>query len=811
MNAFVSRGALAVGAAAAAIAFAWSTAAGADAAQVALGRQVDAANCAVCHGGSLSGGAGPSLRTAGLAVRYPSALRLFQFLRLNMPLTAPGSLSDAQYLDVTAYILDQRGVVFQGTLTEASAAGILLFEPEPPPVKPPPAVPTPTATPRPAAPPAPTGNSAPIRPQIWEPVPEPFRVEISPYFINLQSSPFIDPNSDDRHLATEFEIWDAVRNVRVWSATATDPPDQAALLTGTFDGRLTGRMGLEHQTVYKIRARQRDDSRDPATEWSAWSDWVLVLTAQQGLPSPKPMRVRDIRPNTFSWLADDGTPVVLPIGASVLLTGGRSDLHWVGGGADGLQIRDFAPNARHANLHFHIRAGPTELIVPPSRISFLDTNAIRRRVWVPFMRLGPGEHLNAAASAEGGFYFEPDALPIGDIDLQPLLITPTRAAGVPWRVPAGFRLELVADALTHPFNMAFLPGACRTSKGPRMYFTEFGGQVKALDAGGAVWTYAEGILNDDPLAPPSDISGQLGTSGIGVDPDSCDVFVSTVYRDDAGFKNKTIRFASDDGGRTAARVTDVLRLGDETTGPSHQIHALLFADDGTLFAAVGNGLSKRRGLDDNFFGGKIIRLNRDGSAPRDNPFFDPARSTDPISYQWAKGLRNDVGLVTRAGDPALYTAENGPALDRLLRITRGSNSGYDGTDASMLYAGLWWFGPPAVGPTGIAFASGAPFPPDRQGRLYVGTVGFTYVKGTADNGKEIWEFDIAPDGSLVAPPTSFVKYVGQGFANVVGVAYAADGLYFTEFFADAPFADPNPDASGARIWRVVPDPLAQPR
>ena len=115
------------------------------------------------------------------------------------------------------------------------------------------------------------------------------------------------------------------------------------------------------------------------------------------------------------------------------------------------------------------------------------------------------------------------------------------------------------------------------------------------------------------------------------------------------------------------------------------------------------------------------------------------------------------------------------------------------------------------GPTGIAFASGVPFPPDRQGRLYVGTVGFTYVKGTADNGKEIWEFDIAPDGSLVAPPTSFVKYVGQGFANVVGVAYAADGLYFTEFFADAPFADPNPDASGARIWRVVPDPLAQPR
>ena len=753
--------------------------------------------------------AGPSLRTAGLAVRHPTALRLFQFLRLNMPLTSPGSLSDAEYLDLTAYILDQRGVAYEGAMTEASAAGILLSEPEPPPVDPP--SPDPTATPQPAATPAPTGNSPPARPQIWEPVPEPFRVEISPYFMNLQSSPFSDPNPADRHLATEFEIWDAVRNVRVWSATAADPPDQAALLTGTFDGRLRGRLGLEHKTVYKIRARQRDDSGDPATEWSVWSDWVFVLTAQQGLPSPKPMRVRDIRPNTFTWLADDGTSVVLPSGASVLLTGGRSDLQLIEGDPAGLRIRDFAPSTRHVNLHFQIQAGDGELVVPPSKISFLDPNAVRRNVWVPFMRLGPGKHLNAAASADGGFYFEPDALPIGAIDLRPLLITPMSAAGVPWRVPAGFRLELVADALAHPFQMAFPPEACRTSEGPRMYFTEFGGQVKALDAGGSVWTYAEGILNVDPLAPPSDLSGQLGTSGIAVDPDSCDVFVSTVYRDDAGFKNKIIRFASDDGGRTAARVTEVLRLGDETTGPSHQIHALLFADDGTLFAAVGNGLSKRRGLDDNFFGGKIIRLNRDGSARRDNPFFDPARPTHPRSYQWAKGLRNDVGLVMRAGDPALYTAENGPALDRLLRITRGSNSGYDGTDASMLYTGLWWFGPPAVGPTGLAFASGAPFPPDRQGRLYVGTVGFTYVKGTADNGKEIWEFNLAPDGTLVAPPTSFVKYVGQGFANVVGVAYADDGLYFTEFFADAPFADPNPDASGACIWRIVPDALAQPR
>ena len=62
---------------------------------------------------------------------------------------------------------------------------------------------------------------------------------------------------------------------------------------------------------------------------------------------------------------------------------------------------------------------------------------------------------------------------------------------------------------------------------------------------------------------------------------------------------------------------DVLRMEGEATEPSHQIQGLLFGHDDRLYVAVGNGdgVIPPAGLDDAYFGGKVLRLNRDGSAP----------------------------------------------------------------------------------------------------------------------------------------------------------------------------------------------------
>ena len=780
---------------------------GTDASQVQSGADVYTAHCAVCHGANLEGGAGPTLSEPGLHNRYASALDLYQNVKITMPLggDGPGSLTDDEYLAVVAFLLDAREITYSGALSSATAAGVSLAPaPTPvPAVQPSVAAPvrTPSATPTPAA----SGNTPPHAPFIIEPAPALLARELSPYFMALQTAPFIDADSDDRRTATEFEIRELQSGALVWSSFVPSwQPDHAVLERGVFQGPLAGRMGLEHKTVYAIRARHRDSSLDPLSEWSAWSAPRVVLTAQQGLFHPNPMRLRDVRRYSFRWTADDGSPVVLQPESSLLITGSVIPLHEITGGVIDNSVRDFARAPRFESTFFRFDAGSEGLEVPPSHISFQDSAGVRRSVWLPYMKLDPGRFLIGAPSAGGAFFFEPDNTLLGDSDTEPIMISRFRSPQVPWRVSPGFRVELVADALTLPVQIAPVPAPGDAPNAPVAYITELYGSVRALGADGSIWLYATDVLDERPSDPPPRLSGQTGTSGVAVDPNSGDVYVSTAYRGgDGQLHNKIVRLESDDGGRTATRAVDILRMDAEATGVSHQIHGLLFGNDGQLYAAVGNGLHKRRGLADEYFGGKLLRLSRDGSAPPDNPRFDPTQPDAPISYQWAKGLRNDFALAQRPGEDAIYTAENGPAVDRLLRMEAGRNYGFDGTDASIVRQGIWFFGPPAISPVGIAFAIGGDFPAERQGNLYMGAYGFNFVEGPADNGKEIWEIELDASGEVARAPTVFVKYVGDGFATITGVAYLSDGLYFLDFYNDHP-PEGDPTAPGARLWRVVP-------
>ena len=388
-----------------------------------------------------------------------------------------------------------------------------------------------------------------------------------------------------------------------------------------------------------------------------------------------------------------------------MITGSVSPLHEITGGIVRNTVRDFWRTDRFESTYFRFDAGPNGLEVPPSQVSFRDSAGVRRSVWMPYMKLDPGRFLIGAPAADGGFYFEPDNTPLGDPNAEPILISRFRSPQLPWRVADGFRVELVTDGLTLPVQIAAVPSPADASDAPVAYITELYGSIRVLGADGSVWLYATDVLNERPSNPPPRLSGQTGTTGIAVDPESGDVFVATTYRgDDGDLHNKIVRLEKRRRRPHRRTRRGHLRMDREATSPSHQIHGLLFGNDGRLYAAVGNGLQKWRGLDDAYFGGKLLRLNRDGSAPADNPRFDPTQPDAPISYQWAKGLRNDFALAQRPGDDAVYTAENGPAIDRLLRLEAGQNYGFAATDASIVRQGLWFFGPPAVSPVGIAFA-----------------------------------------------------------------------------------------------------------
>ena len=76
--------------------------------QVAAGRDVYAANCAQCHGELGEGGTGPVLIGGNKRIAsYQSTERLYDYVSRTMPFDDPGALTENQYWDSIAYLLDE--------------------------------------------------------------------------------------------------------------------------------------------------------------------------------------------------------------------------------------------------------------------------------------------------------------------------------------------------------------------------------------------------------------------------------------------------------------------------------------------------------------------------------------------------------------------------------------------------------------------------------------------------------------------------------------------------------------------------------
>jgi glucose/arabinose dehydrogenase len=144
------------------------------------------------------------------------------------------------------------------------------------------------------------------------------------------------------------------------------------------------------------------------------------------------------------------------------------------------------------------------------------------------------------------------------------------------------------------------------------------------------------------------------------------------------------------------------RQGDDASGPNGQQPArgnhdggvLAFGPDRKLYVLVGD-LGRRGQLqnlpfgptpptpDDQFggpqpdnahFAGVILRLNDDGSAPADNPFFGLGGNLQKV---YAYGVRNSFGMAFDPRSGNLWDQENGEdAFDELNLVERGMNSGW---------------------------------------------------------------------------------------------------------------------------------------
>ena len=269
-----------------------------------------------------------------------------------------------------------------------------------------------------------------------------------------------------------------------------------------------------------------------------------------------------------------------------------------------------------------------------------------------------------------------------------------------------------------------------------------------------------------------DARGQGGLLDVALDPDFATnhvIFLSFAEPGGEGASTALARATLGEG--RLDNVATIFRQEPKVPGGNHFGGRIVFSPQGQLFLTTGERFQFAPAQDLSTTLGKVLRLNRDGTIPADNPFVGRPNAKAAI---WSYGHRNVQGAAIEPSTGALWTIEFGPqGGDELNRPEPGKNYGwplvswgnhYDGRDIpdpptrpDLTDAVKYWN--PVISPSGMIFYTGAKFPQWKNNLLVACLSGQALTRLKIENGKVVEEERIAlgerirdveqaPDGSL---------------------------------------------------------------
>lgn len=326
-----------------------------------------------------------------------------------------------------------------------------------------------------------------------------------------------------------------------------------------------------------------------------------------------------------------------------------------------------------------------------------------------------------------------------------------------------------------------VPWAIAFTNPDRMLVTERPGRIRVVE---------DGKLIPEPLHTISQVVAQSesGLMGLTIDPDYArNRYVYTVYtyRDNTLY-DKVVRFT--DRGDS---LTDETTIIDKIPAASnHAGSRIKFGPDSKLYITTGDATDRSIAQDVGNLGGKILRLNPDGSIPSDNPF--------PDSPVWSLGHRNPQGIDWHDENGSLYQSEHGPSGfdgpgggDEINLIIKGANYGWPeihhGESREGMVSPLVQY-TPAEAPSGLLVYSGKSLPQFKN-NIFV----------SALRGQGLLRLTLSDDGSQVLA-TDKMAEIKFGRIREVIESPAGD-IYFTTSNRDG---RGSPDSSDDRIFVIRP-------
>jgi glucose/arabinose dehydrogenase len=226
-------------------------------------------------------------------------------------------------------------------------------------------------------------------------------------------------------------------------------------------------------------------------------------------------------------------------------------------------------------------------------------------------------------------------------------------------LPAGFKETQLASGI-NPSAMDFAPDG-------RLFWLEKNGRVRIVK---------EGKLLASPfLTLDVDDSQERGLLGVAIDPDfAASPFVYLYYTAKNPSHNRVSRFRA--AGDTVTGKEEILIDLDNLTDVGwHNGGAIHFGKDGKLYIAAGNNTNNTYSQSLGALLGKILRLNKDGTIPSDNPF--TGQTTGKLQAIWALGLRNPFTTAMHPTDGRFFINDVGEGGSEEIDLgTAGANYGW---------------------------------------------------------------------------------------------------------------------------------------
>ena len=282
----------------------------------------------------------------------------------------------------------------------------------------------------------------------------------------------------------------------------------------------------------------------------------------------------------------------------------------------------------------------------------------------------------------------------------------------------------IAAGLDHPWAIAFLPDG-------RMLVTERVGTMRIVSGDGQIGAALEGL-------PEVDARGQGGLLDVALHPQFAEnrlVYWSYAEPGEGGNSTAVARGKLTQDETALTGVAVIFSQKPKVPSTAHFGSRLVFDGKGHLFITMGersSGQFRGQAQDLNSHLGKIVRLNEDGSVPRDNPFIVKASARPEI---WSYGHRNVQAAALNPATGELWEIEHGPmGGDELNVAEAGKNYGWPVISYGVNYDGspvgsgearaegmedplYQWT--PVIAPSGMMFYSGK-LAPQWERNIFVG-------------------------------------------------------------------------------------------